>query len=224
MPYLLLLVFALSLHASNCQKAFPSVLSSETSVSLLSKINVEQNSSSLTTPVLYQSHASSRCNQTNCEASETAGIALPVFTPYVSEKSNTLSITHDVTFIDSDIPNLTIDADNLTIIFDAPIAVDGHSHLQKIGAINDKRKNTTYIFAAGDYHLKSWNVDNTEAAQAQNSAFKDTLLIKSYGNARLFIKEDLTFKKQSVPNPNQPAIEINKPDGRSLLMFYVRVT
>lgn len=206
---MLLLGISLSLFASSsCQSAFPDVLSSETSITFHVPSTLEGSGSDLSTPQIFTEKVKPKCDSKPCEATEVRPAALKPFTFQVTNNDNTIEISSDVTLIDTDIGNLVITADNMTVTFDAPSSTKGFNHIQKIGSITDNAKNTTYIFKAGDYHIRSWVVDNNPNNQ-KNPIIKDHLSIQPEGISRLFINEGVTIDKFTPPDPNKPVISIN---------------
>lgn len=206
---MLLLGTSLSLFASSsCQSAFPDALSSERSIIFHSAATVNGSGSDLITPQIFIEKAKPKCDKKPCEATEGRPATLKPFVFQTTNNRNTLEISSSVTLNVSDIGNLVIAADNVTVTFDAPPSTKGFNRLQKIGTIIDNAKNTTYIFKAGDYHIRSWVVDNNPNNQ-KNPIIKDHLTIQSDGLSRLFINEGLTIDKFTPASPNEPVIAIN---------------
>lgn len=206
---ILLLGTSLSLFASaSCQSAFPNVLSSETSITFHTTATLENSGSDLSTPQLFTEKVKPRCDGDPCTATEIRPTALRPFTFQATNSDDTVEISSDMTLDDSDIGDIVIMADDVTITFDAPSSTKGFNRVQKIGSITDNAKNTTYIFKAGDYHIRSWMIDNNPGNQ-KNPVIKDHLNIQPEGIIRLFINEGLTIDKFTPPDPNEPVIAIN---------------
>lgn len=209
MVTMLLLGISLSLFASSsCQSAFPDALSSETSIIFHSAATVNGSGSDLIAPQIFTEKIKPKCDGKPCEATEGRPAALKPFTFQATNNENTLEISSDTTLSDTNIGNLVITADNVTITFDAPPSAKGFNRLQKIGTITDNAKNTTYIFKAGDYHIRSWVIDNNPNNQ-KTPIVKDHLSIQPEGTSRLFINEGLTIDKFTPPDPSTPVISFN---------------
>ena len=182
-----ILLIGSSLFSNQCSTVFPDVFSSEASIVFNSHLKVKSKSNVLQTPVLNQTRIKSRCNGSKCEFSNTTPNSLPVFTFISSTNEDTVEINEDITYEQENIPNIIVVSDNVTVTFKAPIATNSFNPIQKIGAIKIEGKNTTLVFEAGDYYIKSVN---TNASQK-----KDTLLMMSKGASRLFVDENFQVDK-----------------------------
>ena len=207
--------------ATVCQNVFPTALVSESGIIFHGGATVEGSGNALASPRLERGRHIPSCDGKPCNATGSPVAALHVFTSRESMQTNTIEIVENVTLSDSDLPNIVVAADDVTITFDAPPSETGLHRLQKIGNITDNAKNTSYVFKAGDYHIRSWTIDNNPGNR-KNPIVNDRVSIQPEGHTRLFIKEGLTVNKFTPPNPNNPVLAVNnqtKSRPKKLLGF-----
>lgn len=221
MKYIIItILLTVSLLSSECSKVFPDVFSSQTSIVFNSRVDAESVSDVLQTPILYQSHPSSKCNGKKCKESQTKVDSLEIFTSNPSLASEYITIDKDTTLSDEELGNVVVTGDNVTLTFKAPLPAKGFTPTQKIGFIEIKGKNITLEFEAGDYYMESFEaISSVEKPKIKKILRDDTLSIIPKGNTRLFIEKTFYISKKGF-NPADKTIAINtKTETKTKKLF-----
>jgi hypothetical protein len=213
-------LLSLSLYASLPQEIFPTALSSEVEIKFSKKATISENGKQLVTPEL-SGMIKPRCDRKFCEASETTPNALKELPFKVSSNDDTIKVDADITFNSKNIGHIVIEKDNLTITFNAPLVEHGFSPEQSIASIEDKAKNTTYIFKSGKYFINSFTV-KAENKMSFKPSKKDSLKIVSEGNVVLLIDDKFTISKKSSFSMFKSSIDINSKKSSKDMLIYTK--
>jgi hypothetical protein len=117
---------------------------------------------------------------------------VPSFNPNITEE--TLYIEQDVVIETTEVSNLVIAKEGVTVRFAAPLKSGLFAPIQKIGSINVTANGVTLIFAAGDYHIANF-VAETKGAFA----------LKTEGSVRIFTAREVKIVADSGARINADA-------------------
>lgn len=205
-----------------CAGVFPDVLSSEQLIRFEETAKIEGSAADLRTPILEGAQGKVLCENKECKAGVPAPSILATPSFVTSSRTEILSVTQSTTFNASDLPNIIIGADNLTLTFDAPQADYWSSTLQKIASITVNGRNTRLIFKGGNYQVGYLSV----VIPAGKPSLRSTTSITAEGPVKLLIRDTLSLKDLSLPSADA-ALTINASSSRkgtpdpSKLLIYV---
>jgi len=205
------------------KEVFPTVLSSQTRITLQKPISVKQTNFLQSQELINAENCflkrfrhKKKDKHALCKHKSDSSAILSAFNFFATSSDETLTLSkRKQTFSQADLPALNIQRSHTKLTFKAPLNAKG-KRVQRIGAIKDISRRSTYVFHEGDYYIESLDIES------ENPRKNDVFRLKTKGKVRIFLNSDSRIVKKATKYKRRAYIGLNRSGKPSNLLIFAK--